>query len=83
MDSGLGEDSGLSRYYPVFPSGESSLRIGPDGTIKGGWTHSRCELCNQHIDAGNCGYVDPSEHWVCESCYEKYVQAHNLAFMFE
>jgi len=78
-----GKDSSLSRYYPVFPSGKSSLRIGPDGTIKGGWTHSHCELCNRQIDAGTYGYIDPSEHWVCESCYEKYVKDHNLAFMFE
>lgn len=78
-----GKDGGLSRSYPVFPSGKATLQIEPDGIIKGGWTHAHCELCNGQVEAGNYGYVDPSEHWVCEKCYARYVETHDLSFMFE
>lgn len=78
-----GKSTGLSRYYPVFPSGRTTLpRIEPDGVIKGGWNHTDCELCRGHIDAGQYGYTDPSQHWVCETCYERYVAYHDLSFMF-
>jgi hypothetical protein len=77
-----GKNSGLSRYYPVFPSGKSKLPpIEPDGIIRGGWDHAHCELCDAHIDAENYGYCDLSEHWVCEACYSKYVENHDLSFM--
>src|SRR5438309_5214548 len=39
-----GKDSGLSRYYPVFPTGKSELRIEAVGIIWGGWAHEHCEL---------------------------------------
>jgi hypothetical protein len=77
-----GKDSNLSRYYPVFPSGKPVLPpIGPDGVIIGGWTHAHCELCDAHVDAGMYGYLDSGEHWVCESCYARYVVNHDLSFM--
>lgn len=76
------KDTGLSRYYPVFPSGKSSLQIQADGIIKNGWSHVHCQLCNAHVDSRSYGYVDPGEHWVCQECYEKYVAEHDLAFMF-
>lgn len=77
-----GKDKGFSRYYPVFPSGKSSMQIEADGTIKNGWNHEHCELCHAHVDSGHYGYVDPSEHWVCEECYERYVSEYDLSFMF-
>ena len=77
-----GKSAGLSRYYPVFPSGKSSLQIQEDGTIKNGWNHIHCQLCDEHIDAGQLAYVDPGEHWVCEDCYKEYVAKHDLSFMF-
>jgi len=78
-----GKDTGLSRYYPVFPSGKSSLRIEADGTIKDGWSHVHCALCHAHVDSGKYGYVDPGEHWVCQECYEKYVAEHDLSFILQ
>lgn len=78
-----GKDTGLSRRYPVFPSGKSTLlQIDPDGTVKGGWNHAHCQLCDTHIEAGNQGYVDPGGHWVCEGCYSRFVESHDLSFMF-
>jgi hypothetical protein len=79
-----GRESGLSKYYPVFPSGKTTLpQIEPDGIIRSGWNHAHCELCHGHVDSGSHGYVDPSEHWVCEGCHARYVEMHDLSFMFE
>lgn len=78
-----GKATGLSRYYPVFPSGKSNLQIEADGTIKNGWNHAHCKLCDTHVESGQYGYIDPSEHWVCEACYERYVAKHDLSFIFE
>jgi len=77
-----GRDTSLARYYPVFPSGKFSLQIQADGTIKDGWSHAHCELCDIHIDTGHLGYIDPGQNWVCEECYAKYVAEHDLSFMF-
>lgn len=72
----------LSRYYPIFPNGRINLPpIGPDGIVKGGWDHVHCELCDSHIDAGEYGYVDLGEHWMCETCFERYVVSHDLSFL--
>jgi hypothetical protein len=74
-------DDGLSRYYPT-----SDQAAPPNATtriVPGGWDHEHCELCNEHIDAGHVGYCDPSEHWVCEACYARYVVPHDLAFVDE
>ena len=75
-------DSGRSRICPVFPDGRTNLpEIGPDGLISGGWDHEHCTLCRTHIEPGHTGYVDRSEHWVCEKCYRKYVLNHDLSFL--
>lgn len=71
-----------TRYCPVYPVGGADLPLArPDGLIPGGWSHEHCELCRNHIEADNFGYVDRSEHWVCGACYEKYVIAHDLSFL--
>jgi hypothetical protein len=74
-------DDGLSHCYPT------SDQAGPPNAttriVPGGWDHEHCELCNAHIDAGNVGYCDSSEHWVCEACYARYVVPHDLAFVDE
>ena len=49
--------------------------------VPGGWDHEHCELCNAHIDAGDTGYVDQSDDWVCAGCYTKYVAVHDLSFL--
>jgi hypothetical protein len=77
-----GKNSGLSRYYPVFPSGRTTLPpIGSDGIVTGGWNHAHCELCKAHVEAENYGYLDLGGHWVCEGCYTKYVANHDLSFI--
>jgi hypothetical protein len=78
----VGQKSHLSRYYPVFPDGRTTLPpIGPDGVIRGGWDHVHCEICDTHIVAESYGYIDPGDHWVCEACYDKYVVSHDLSFI--
>jgi hypothetical protein len=77
-----GKEKGLARFYPVFPSGRTTLPpIGPDSVIQNGWDHAHCELCSGHVIAGEYGYVDLGEHWVCEACYDKYVARHDLSFI--
>ena len=78
-----GKSTGLSRYYPVFPSGKSRPQIEADGTIKNGWTHVHCALGHGHVESGQFEYLYPSEHWVCEECYRKYVAEYDLSFIFE
>lgn len=73
--------SGKERYYPVYATQPTRLEVGREDVVVAGWDHEHCELCNAQIKAGHYGYVDPSEHWVCESCYAKYVSAHDLSFL--
>jgi len=78
----LGKETGLARFYPVLPSGKTTLPpIGADNVVKGGWDHAHCELCSGHIKDEEYGYVDLSEHWVCDECYHKYVEKHDLSFI--
>lgn len=78
----IGQDDHLSRYYPVFPDGRTTLPpVGPDGVIIGGWDHVHCEICDAHIVAESYGYIDPGEHWVCAACYDKYVVSRDLSFI--
>jgi len=70
------------RHCPVYPEGAVDLPdIGADGIIRAGWTHEHCTLCKEHIDVGQYGYLDRGDHWVCESCYTKYVSVHDLSFL--
>jgi len=70
------------RHCPVYPEGGVDLPdVGPDGIIRGGWTHEHCTLCKEHIDAGQYGYLDRGDHWACENCYAKYVSVHDLSFL--
>lgn len=73
-----GEGSGKERWYPVL-SGDLQPQI--NVVTAGGWDHEHCELCGASIDVGDYGFVDADEHWVCESCYAKYVATHDLSFM--
>jgi hypothetical protein len=43
--------------------------------VQRGWDHEHCELCNAHIDPGDCCYYGDASYWVCQRCYHKYVQA--------
>ncbi len=72
---------GQTRYYPAE---DQTLPVRP-GTriVPSVWDHEHCELCRAHIHAGEFGYCDLSEHWLCEECHRKYVVPHDLAFIDE
>jgi hypothetical protein len=77
----IGERAGASRHYPAHdqtlpPNLEPRL-------VPGGWGHEHCDLCRSHIEVGEFGHCDQNGRWVCEKCYERYVAAHNLAFVDE
>jgi hypothetical protein len=49
--------------------------------VHNGWDHEHCELCNAHINPGDCCYRDSDGGWVCQTCYFQYVQTHDLSFV--
>jgi hypothetical protein len=53
--------------------------------IPGGWDHEHCDICWQEISktAKPFGYTDQAADWVCEKCYEDFVQPRNLHFLTE
>jgi hypothetical protein len=72
---------GASRYYPA-----SDQTLPPSSErrpVPGGWGHEHCDLCKTHIEAGEFGYCDPGGRWTCETCYERYIVPHDLAFVDE
>lgn len=78
----LQDDTGSSRFYPVFPDGRTILASpDPYGVILRGWDHEHCEICEGHVKAGEYGYIDLGKHWICEMCYDKYVVTHDLSFI--
>jgi hypothetical protein len=72
---------GKTRYYPAA---DQTLPVRP-GTriVPSVWDHEHCELCRAHIHAGEVGYCDLSNHWLCEQCHARYVVNHDLAFIDE
>ena len=76
-----GAGRGQSRHYPAT---DQTLPV-RSGTrsVPAAWGHEQCGLCNAHIDAGEFGYRDPEERWMCEKCYERYAIRHDLAFLDE
>jgi hypothetical protein len=70
-----------TRHYPVNVDG-SGVEAG-SRVVPGGWDHEHCALCDAHINAGDFGYCDPDDRWMCEACYEKYVIPRDLAFVDE
>jgi len=55
------------------------------GVRPGGWDHEHCEICRKSIGASgdSHGYVDPSEHWLCETCHQKYAAPRDISFAVE
>ena len=49
--------------------------------VQNGWDHEHCELCNAHIDPGDCCYRSATDCWVCQGCYQQFVQRHDLSFI--
>jgi hypothetical protein len=73
------DSGGRSRQYPA--SDQNSAPGSGSRLVPLGWDHEHCELCSSHIDAGNFGYCDPDENWLCENCYERYVMLRDLSFV--
>ena len=72
---------GQSRHYPA-PDQTLPVRTGTR-LVPSGWGHEHCELCRAHINAGQFGYCDPGDRWMCEKCYGRYAVGHDLAFVDE
>ena len=58
-----------------------------DYLVEGGWDHEHCFICWDHIDEDEptCYRsvdVDGREWWVCRFCYEKWILAHDVGFMY-
>jgi len=51
--------------------------------ITDGWDHEHCELCNKHIDPSDHAWKDTDRHWVCSSCFDRYVKLKDLSFVDE
>jgi hypothetical protein len=73
--------SGTSRHYPA--ADQTSPPSSASRLIPSGWGHEHCDFCRSHINAGESGYCDPGDRWLCESCYERYVLPGDLAFVDE
>ena len=73
--------SGTTRHYPA--TDQTSPPNPERRVVPSGWGHEHCDLCRSHINAGESGYCDPGDRWVCESCYQLYVEPRDLAFVDE
>ncbi len=72
---------GESRHYPA---GDQAGPVSSEPRlISSGWDHEHCNLCKAHIEAGDIGYRDRGDRWVCEKCYGQYVMRRDLAFVDE
>ena len=50
--------------------------------IKGGWDHEHCAICWETLGSGGQpeGYLSQND-WVCEHCFERFVQQRSLDFI--
>jgi len=62
----------------------------PDGSTKvmpGGWDHEHCEICmgtiSQHTSHQHFGYRNPADDWVCEHCFQSFIEPKKLGFITE
>lgn len=79
----VGDTWGRSKVMPESPENSATrAEANSSWIIPSGWDHEHCELCSAHIESGDVGHIDSSEHWVCKSCYSKYVSRHDLSFLF-
>lgn len=64
---------------------EQLAEAGPPEIIENAWEHEHCAICWEKIAeyAQTHGYRDQLGTWICERCYEEYVQARSLAFIVE
>ena len=74
---------GVVGWQPLggaLPEGAEDL-----GVRQGGWDHEHCELCRTHVGGpgDQQGYVDPYDHWLCRTCYERYALSRDVSFAAE
>lgn len=62
-----------------LPPGATPLNV-----VTSAWDHEHCELCWNKIGMGGApaGYIDSSNHWLCEECYRQYAEPRDLGFLF-
>jgi formylmethanofuran dehydrogenase subunit E len=74
-----GQSISAERGTPLFEGAEAAHRV------PGGWTHAHCNICWETIGPSGrkTGYRDQNDEWVCESCYESYVEPKKLDFIPE
>ena len=72
-----------ARYFRL--NGVTGWQQEDRGAREGGWDHEHCELCNAHI--GGPGdphaFVDPEDHWLCRSCYDRYAVPRDLSVLVD
>jgi hypothetical protein len=60
------------------------IATGGEGKVrKGGWNHEHCEICEATISEKIkiFGYMSNDGKWVCEKCYQIYVNPRKLGFI--
>ncbi|RPH54767.1 MAG: hypothetical protein EHM89_18115 [Acidobacteria bacterium] len=69
---------GWTKVGQKLPENAVPLEVVPSG-----WDHEHCDLCRAHIDAdsGRGAYVDGDDRWMCETCYHRYAERHDLSFL--
>jgi hypothetical protein len=73
--------NGVRGWQPAghdLPPGATPLNV-----VAGAWDHEHCELCCNKIGEGGtpAGYIDSSNHWLCEECYQRYAEPRDLSFL--
>ena len=70
--------SGWMKVGQELPEGAVATRIEKDG-----WDHEHCETCHERIGVGGAthGYVNQTDHWLCERCHHDYAAQRSLGFL--
>ena len=84
--------SGPARYFrrdgvTGWQPADAPLMEGAEdlGIRDAAWDHEHCELCGARIgdSASGHAFVDPEDHWLCASCYERYAVGRDVSFAAE
>jgi hypothetical protein len=75
--------AGVTGWQPVggpLPEGAVDL-----GVRERAWDHEHCELCRATVGANGVpeGYVNAQDHWLCQSCFERYAARRDVSFATE
>jgi hypothetical protein len=71
--------------HPGYVLGKSTNKELPSGgkTVKDGWDHEHCEICNAKISPHHdpIGVFSEPNSWICRDCYRNYVVPRSLDFI--